>query len=429
MKRSFYSLLTIFALFSVACLSSCKDDEPANPQPTPQRDYDLNPKLIESGLHKRGLEGKIPAQYEEILDLQFYQYVFEYTSVGPDMKTPVRLTGVLSMNPAVYNREVAPKDLVLYNEYTTSKKGERTSQNELDDISMYVNKLHNCIAISADLYGWTLTEDKPQAYCCTEITAQETVDCWDAAMQILKELDFNVEGLPLYNVGYSSGALGAMAVQRYVDQKRPDIEFKATMVGGGPLDLEAIYKDYIETDTTGYVCSLPLMLVAYKETYNLPFSYNELFQEPLASHINDWILSKKYSTQGTPEDPGLNILIGPEKHVSEILTPEACDTTSAIAQAVLKKFRENSVCGPYQNWQPSKKTKFFVYHSIGDLYITHKVSVEMADYLESKGCDVVRMIEDDGNHVFNGLFYFIAESQLIMAGQKLEIPKDIEFPY
>lgn len=406
--------------------TSCKDDEATvqpTPSPVPERAYDLNPKLVQSGLHKRGLEGKVSPDIEAILDLQFYQYVFEYTSVGPDMKTPVRLTGVLSMNPAVYNREVEPKDIVLYNEYTTAKKGERTSQNEIDDISMYVNKLHNCIAISADLYGWTLTEDKPQTYCCTEITAQETIDCWDAAMQILKELNYNVEGLPTYNVGYSSGALDAIAVQRYVDEKRPDIEFTATLVGGGPFDLELIYKDYVETDTCGYMCALPLMLVAYKETFHLPFEYKDVFQEPLASNIQSWILDKNYTTQE------INDLIGRTKHISEVLTPEACDTTSALGRMIIQKFRENSVCDPSKTWQPSKKTRFFVYHSPGDMYITYKGGVEMADYLESHGCKVSRMFTDNGDHVFNGLFYFIAESQLIMAGQKFELPDDIKLEY
>ena len=378
------------------------------------RHYELNPKLRPGALYRTTVYEAL-----RILNLHFYQYTFEYTSVGPDMKTPVRLTGVISMNPAVYNREVEPQDVMLYNEYTTAKHCERTSQNELDDIGMLLSKYHNCIAISADLYGWTLTEDKPQAYCCTAITAQETIDCWDAAMEVLKELNFNIEGLPIYNVGYSSGAIGAMAVQKYVDERRPDIEFTGTLVGGGNYDLETIYKDYLETDTTGYVCALPLMLVAYKETCNLPFEYSYLFKEPLASHIQEWILSKDYGTWG------INGLIGPEKHVSDILTPAACDMNSELAQTIIQKFRENSVCGPYQNWQPNKKTKYYVYHSTGDMYITSKVGVEMAEYLKAKGCDVTSEFPNHGNHVTYGLFYFVIKAQFIMTGHELDLPDDL----
>ncbi len=436
MKKVLTLALALFAVLAVT--TSCSDDDDDNGAMVPQRAYELNAKLVTKkgeALHKQGLVDKVGEEYQELLTqalgLDFYQYVFEYTSVGPDMKTPVRLTGVLTMNPAVYNRSVTPKDVVLYNEYTTAKKGERTSQNELDDIAMLVNKYHNCIAISADLYGWTLTEDKPQAYCCTEITAQETIDCWDAAMEILKELEYDVKGLPVYNVGYSSGALDAMAVQKYVDEKRPDIEFKGTMVGGGPYDLEAIYKDYVETNFTGYVCALPLMIVAYKETFNLPFTYKDVFQDPLASNIDNWILSKRYSTQGgsaaDPGDTGINNLIGRDKKINEMLTPAACDLNSPLAQSLIKKFRENSVCGPYQNWQPSKKTQFFVYHSKEDTYITYKVGEEMANYLKDKGCNVISIFRPEGDHVKYGLFVFFAESQALMAGQKLELPEGIDF--
>lgn len=411
MKKLLTYAFALFAMLTV--VTSCSDDD--NSSKTPQRAYELNPVLRDGHLEKQVAKGVLlDGALDDFLNFWICQYVFEYTSVGPDMKTPVRLTGVISMNKAVFNREVEPKDIMLYNEFTTSKHGERTSEDEYTDVGLFLSKFHNSIAVSADLYGWTLTEDKPQAYCCTEITAQETVDCWDAAMEILKDLKFNVKGLPIHNVGYSSGALGAIAVQKYVDEKRPDIQFERTLVGGGPHDLEAIYKDYLETDTTGYICSLPLMIVAYRETFNMPFKYTDVFQKPLCDNIDSWILSKDNGTWD------INDLIGPEKHVSEVLTPEACDINNPITQSILMKFRENSVCGPYQTWQPSKKTKFFVYHSKQDLYITYKVSEELADYLEKKGCQVQRMFENDGNHYPGGLLTFTLEAQLLMGAEKLQ---------
>lgn len=171
---------------------------------------------------------------------------------------------------------------------------------------------------------------------------------------------------------------------------------------------------YLETDTTGYICALPLMIVAYKETFNMPFKYTDVFQKPLCDKIDKWILSKDLGTWD------INDSIGTQKHVSEVLTPEACDTTSALAQSIIKKFRENSVCGPYQTWQPSKKTKFFVYHSKQDLYITYKVSEELADYLEKKGCQVQRMFKNDGNHYPGGLLTFTLEAQLLMGAEKIK---------
>ena len=351
----------------------------------------------------------------DVMNLKFRQIVFEYTSLGPDMKTPVRLTGVISMNPAVYNKEVSPRGLMLYNEFTCAKHGERTSQNEIDDIGLYMNKYQNLIAVSADLYGWTLTEDKPQAYCCPEITAVETIDCWDAAMQILKDEGYAISGLPTFNVGYSSGGFSALAVQRYCDEKRPDLHWNLTSGGAAPFDLHSVYISNITSPTSGYACSFPLVVVAYKETYHMDFEYKDVFVEPLASNIQKWILSKDYGTWD------INKLIagGDEAKAKDcpvemILTPAALDANSALGQKLAKKFRENSLCGEGQTWQPNTKTKYYIMHSAGDKYMDWHVGEEMANYLKGHGCNVETEFGDWGNHVDYGLFLHIGKTILLM---------------
>ncbi|UPS44136.1 hypothetical protein M1D30_11250 [Prevotella sp. E15-22] len=351
----------------------------------------------------------------DALNLKFRQIVFEYTSVGPDLKTPVRLTGVISMNPAVYNKDVAPRGLMLYNEFTCAKHGERTSQNELDDIGLYMNKYQNLIMVSADLYGWTLTEDKPQAYCCPEITSVETIDAWDAAMQILKDEGYAISGLPTFNVGYSSGGFSALAVQRYCDEKRPDLHWNLTSGGAAPFDLHSVYISNITSPTSGYACSFPLVVVAYKETYHMDFDYKDVFVEPLASNIQKWILSKDYGTWD------INKLIagGDEAKAKDcpvnlILTPDALNPQSVVGKKLAQKLRENSLCGEGQNWQPSTKTKYYIMHSAGDKYMDWHVGEEMANYLKGHGCNVETEFGDWGNHVDYGLFQHIGKTILLM---------------
>ena len=338
----------------------------------------------------------------DALNLKFRQIVFEYTSVGPDMKTPVRLTGVISMPPDVYNK---------VNEFTCAKHGERTSQNEIDDIGLYMNKYQNLIMVSADLYGWTLTEDKPQAYCCPEITSVETIDAWDAAMQILKDEGYAISGLPTFNVGYSSGGFSALAVQRYCDEKRPDIHWDLTSGGAAPFDLHSVYISNITSPTSGYACSFPLVVVAYKETYHMDFEYKDVFVEPLASNIQKWILSKDY---GTWE---INKLIagGDEAKAKDcpvnlILTPDALNPQSVVGMKLAQKLRENSLCGEGQTWQPST----YIMHSAGDKYMDWHVGEEMANYLKGHGCNVETEFGDWGNHVDYGLFQHIGKTILLM---------------
>lgn len=363
--------------------------------------YALDPQVVEHR-HCHALEKYL----NDFLNLQFDQIIYEYTSVGPDLKTPVRLTGVISMNPAVYNKEATPRGLMLYNEHTTAKHRERTSQDQIDDISFFMNKFENLIAISADLYGWTLTEDKPQAYCCPEIIAVETVDAWDAAMQILEQEGYQTTGLPIFNVGYSSGGFSAMAVQKYVNEKRPDIFFNLTAAGGAPFDITTVYENYVKTNFTGYKCALPLMMVAYKETYNMPFSYQDVFLPPLGDNIQQWILSKDYNTWE------INEKIGLEANVDEILTPAACDYTQGIGREVYLKLRDNSLCGPWCDWQPDTDTQYFIFHSQGDLYMHYFVGQEMANYLKKKGCEVETDFGNWGNHIEYALFAFTLETIL-----------------
>ena len=304
-------------------LSACSSDDNQSSDPVKDSVYQLNQKVTE----RRECHA-LKMVANDILNLKFRQIIFEYTSLGPDMKTPVRLTGVISMNPAVYNKDVKPRGLMLYNEFTCAKHGERTSQNEIDDMGLYMNKYQNVIAVSADLYGWTLTEDKPQAYCCPEITAVETVDAWDAAMQILKDEGYAIDGLPTFNVGYSSGGFSAIAVQRYTDQTRSDDFWDFTSAGGAPFSIHSVYMSNITSPTSGYACSFPLVVVAYKETYNMDFEYSDVFVEPLASNIQKWILSKDYGTWDINKlIAGNDEKLAKDCPVNMILTPAALDAT------------------------------------------------------------------------------------------------------
>jgi hypothetical protein len=389
-------------------LVGCSNDD--NTPSSDGRTYEISQKVI----NRRECHA-LKMIANDALNLKFRQIVFEYTSVGPDMKTPVRLTGVISMNPAVYNKDVAPRGLMLYNEFTCAKHGERTSQNEIDDIGLYMNKYQNLIMVSADLYGWTLTEDKPQAYCCPEITSVETIDAWDAAMQILKDEGYAISGLPTFNVGYSSGGFSALAVQRYCDEKRPDIHWNLTSGGAAPFDLHSVYISNITNPTSGYACSFPLVVVAYKETYHMDFDYKDVFVEPLASNIQKWILSKDYGTWD------INKLIagGDEAKAKDcpvnlILTPDALNPQSTVGKKLAQKLRENSLCGEGQTWQPSTKTKYYIMHSAGDKYMDWHVGEEMANYLKAHGCNVETEFGDWGNHVDYGLFQHIGKTILLM---------------
>lgn len=381
---------------------------------TPQRSYSLDWKIVNDTRTLAALKdltgGRLSNDYNQI--------IFEYNSVGPDLKTPVRLTGSINMPRRVFTKEEEARHLMIVTQWTHGSSRERLTQDSSYELEVYMNAYSNIIAISSDLYGWTLTVDKPQAYCCPEITAVETLDCWDAAMEILHEKGYAIDGLPISNMGYSSAGMQAIGIQQFIDQKRPDIHINLTAAGASPFDINCVWQQYVESNTTSYTCGLPLIMVAYNETYNFGLDYKDIFLPPLCDHIQDWILDKRYNSDG------INELIGYGKKVDQILTPAALDWTTGIGKKMYDKFRENSLCAVTNRWKPNLETQFYIMHSQGDTYMDWHVSQQMARFLQDNGCRVVTDFADSGDHVLWGAPYFLIASCLMM--ERCETQEDSE---
>lgn len=395
--------LTFLFLSILVGFASCSDSDGDSTSASGDKTF-LNPKIIDTRHVHAMKDENNPLKN---LDLQFDQIIVEYTTLEPDMKTPVRLTGAITLPPPVYAGRTLPQSLLLYHEYTTAKRGERTSQNEVDALSALVNQYTTTIGITANLYGWTTTEDCPQAYCCLDANNKATIDFWDAALLVLDSLGYDVRKLPIVNVGYSAGGLASMGIQKYVAENRPDLHFELTASGGAPLDIVLIYKKLIEKNTTGYPCGMPLIAVSYKETFGMEYSYSDIFKSPLCDNIDEWILSKKYTTAE------INNYIGLDKTVDEIFTSSMCDLSSPIAKSVMELMRKNSLCGEGVEWQPATDTRYFIFHSEGDTYVNYAPSLEMAEYLKKHGCTKLKTdFEDWGDHDNNGFTIFLAKTLL-----------------
>ena len=399
-------------------LTSCNDDDTLQEQGdgsnkeaaadstvgTPQRKYALDWKIVNPDRQMVAMEaitgGKLRSDFDQI--------IFEYTSVGPDLKTPVRLTGSINMPRSVFPKEITERHLLMITQWTHASKTERLTVGTQYELEAYMNPSSRIIAISSDLYGWTLTADQPQAYCCPEITAVESIDCWDAAMEILREKGYAIDGLPISNIGYSSAGMQAMGIQRFVDEHRPDIKIAFTAAAATPFDINTVWQNLVQSNTTSYPCSLPLIMVAYNETYRLGLDYKDIFMPPLCDHIQDWILSKDYNSDA------INEFIGLGKKVDEILTPAARDWTKGIGKKMYDKFMENSLCSPTTTWTPNRDTQFFIMHSEGDTYMDWHVGKQMADFLTQHGCKVVTDFSNTGDHVYYASINFLFTSCLMM---------------
>ena len=304
-------------------------------------------------------------------------YKILYPSQDPYGNT-ITLSGTITIPKDIYDGEVNCDGILMWHHFTSTYKNQISTRGYLyGEGLLLANPIKpNYIIVSSDFYGFGATERFPQAYLCGTTNAQAMIDILDAGRRILdaEGIDY---GPLIFNAGYSSSGYDALATQKLRDMKYADhVSFDKTFAGGSPSDVCRVYTELIKQDTTAYNVSLPLVCVAYNETYNLGLDYTALFQSPVPENINDWILSKNYSTFE------LNNVIGREKHVSDIMQPAYCDLNSPESlalQELLKKFDVSN------DWEPDLNQRIFIYHSRGDDYIPVNAARPLVRYLSAHG--------------------------------------------
>ena len=151
-----WMIAAILALCGQAVMTSCSsnDDNPATPDTngvpgTAQRTYNLDWKILSDDRQLVALDGIMG----NMLRAEFDQIQFEYTSVGPDLKTPVRLTGTINMPRHIFNKQEEPDQLIIFHQWTHAQKDEQLFDAGYNDIGIYMNEDFNVILISSDYYG------------------------------------------------------------------------------------------------------------------------------------------------------------------------------------------------------------------------------------------------------------------------------------
>lgn len=301
-----------------------------------------------------------------------------YPTVDPD-GNPITLSGSITIPANVYNKEARVEGILLFNHFTVCHKDEAPTRGYRDLEQLFLaNPLTlNYIAIESDFYGFGATERFPQAYLFGTANARATIDALNAAYQVLADLGFDC-GNYLFNLGYSSGGFEAMATLKYADQISEDGKplFDKTYAGGGPYDLRTAYEEVVGASGTVYLVSIPLMVVAFNENGHLGIDYHDVFQPFLADNIDNWILSKNYSSWD------INELIGLEKTPADVLMPEYTDPTSAAAAPLLELFDQKSIAA---DWIPNPENKIYIFHSQGDDYVSFKCAQKLVEFLEQNG--------------------------------------------
>lgn len=301
-----------------------------------------------------------------------------YPTVDPD-GNPITLSGSITIPANVYNKEARVEGILLFNHFTVCHKDEAPTRGYrgLEQLILANPLSPNYIAIESDFYGFGASERFPQAYLFGTANARATIDALNAAYQVLADLGFDC-GNYLFNLGYSSGGFEAMATLKYTDQISKDGKpmFDKTFAGGGPYDLRTAYNEVVGAAGTVYLVSIPLMVVAFNENGHLGLDYHDVFQPFLADNIDNWILSKNYSSWE------INDLIGREKTPADVLTPAALDTSDPMTAKLLDVLDSKSIA---TDWTPNPENRIFLFHSQGDDYVSYKCAEKLVEFLEQNG--------------------------------------------
>lgn len=305
--------------------------------------------------------------------------IYEYPSKDIDGK-PVTISGIVLIPADVADGSVPCDGVILYNRITVEDESEvpsRGGKGLLVPSFILASPLKpNYIVVASDYIGYGSSRDRNMAYFCGDTNARTSLDGLIAARQMLTD-----KGQPLgkyqLNIGYSQGGTVAMYVAKLRDLEYKDkgINFDKTFVGNGVLDCEKAYSEFMKRDAMPEWRDVAMFLVSVNENYNLGIDYKDIFKEPVASLIPEFI-KKKDKAVLSPEK------VGKVDSLHQVLQPEYMDVRSEKVKVLLRKLAEIKLAA---GWEPDITQNYYITHSRHDDYIPVQCARELLKWMRAKG--------------------------------------------
>ena len=245
------------------------------------------------------------------------------------------------------------------------------------------------VVVMPDYIGYGASMDRVHPYLQQDLTARNVADMALAVRPFLAARKIVVESDEIILVGYSQGGTAAMFTQRLMEtdeEYKGLFKIKKTYCGGGPYNLARTYEFCMDHDKTGIPYAVPLLIVGMSEGMETPLDVASFFQEPLKSHYEEWLKSKKYN--GTQ----ITTMIG-ENHLSKILSPEGMDLTNPETQRLYKELQENTLPSDYM-----PQTPMYIFHSKDDQTVPFINADEIRSQFERHGAGGPLIEYDFGNY-------------------------------
>lgn len=310
-------------------------------------------------------------------------YVGTYNSVD-QFGNPIKLSGRIVL-PA--NGEV--KRLMIMCHYTIASNVEAPSMSipfesilAADGIGM----------IEPDYIGYGVTADKVHPYLVADVTAQNVLDMYYAALHFLLHIDRSPVNDDIFLYGFSQGGATSMCVLRHIEKYCHDIHVRLAFAGGGPYDICATYDKLVADDETAIPYAVPLIIQGMNVGCALGLDYKQYFKPNLLEHFDEWINSKMY------QNAQITALIGSHK-ISDILTEDAMNKRSEGMSKLYRAMMDNSLVNDY-TWKP--QAPVYLFHSFDDDVVPYVNAMKFIETYQDEA-NLSLNIGHYGSHVMSAL--------------------------
>ena len=239
--------------------------------------------------------------------------------------------------------------------------------------------------VAPDYIGYGASKDKVHPYYDVISTGQASADMLLAAKEYFASISRKMSH-KVTVMGYSQGGQASLCFLRFVETNplyQDAFVIDQVFAGGGAYDLIKSYDAFVEKDYSSQPVTIPLLVLGLNYGDSLNLDLKQMFAEPLYSHYNEWIISKKYTTDEVSA-------MMKETKLTRIMAHEAFNRNNPNTKKFIKSLENNSliVYGKITNWVP--KAKITLLHATDDTIVPYENTDSAYKAFLAAGCNVTK---------------------------------------
>ena len=227
--------------------------------------------------------------------------------------------------------------IIVANHYTMTSD-EEVPSNRVSMEMIFLMKGY--AVIMPDYVGYGLSREEVHPYLHWRNAAQTAVDLLNCMPELLDYYGYTYPK-DVVVTGYSQGGAVALGVARMIEENYPqenEWSVRKLYAGAGPYDPAGTYLFSMERNEMGIPAAIPLIVMGLNDAYELGFTLDEFFLDPLLSNYEDWVVSKEYTVGQINQLMGSTIM-------SELMTEDAMTLDSPQADMLYEVLLWNSNVG------------------------------------------------------------------------------------